>query len=243
MKGVLVCFALSALVASVAYWSSSSLPFSLLVLSLYLTCLCFLCLPRVLFLQRKRRIRRECYRFMNAFLTTCSVTNSLSRGFQAACEGAEGEMKETIESIQSEEVYGRLLFMTPYFESPLYEVFLSIVDIYQNRGGDIISLSGLLLEEATKGEEEAEKRFHASLGKLLQYGLLWGMSLGIVAFLRFALSTFYASLLSSSTFLLSLLLYFLFLLGSLVFYCFVYTKGVKFWVGKKKGVENGKKGG
>lgn len=241
MKGALVCVVLSGIIASVAYWSSSSLSFSLLILSLCLACFCFLCLPRVLSLQRKRRIRRECYRFMNAFLTACSVTNSLSRSFEAACEGADGELKETIQSIQSEEVYGRLLFMTPYFESPLYEVFLSIVDIYQNRGGDIISLAGLLLEEATKGEEEAEKRFHSSLGKLLQYGLLWGMSLGIVAFLRFALSTFYASLLSSRTFLLSLFLYFLFLLGSLVFYCFVYTQGVKVWVPKKKGAEDERK--
>ena len=225
MKGAIVCVLLSVLVAGVSFWATASIVLSLSVLFLYLSCFLGICLPRVLALQRKRKIRKDCYRFMNSFLTTCSVTTSLSKSYEVASEGAEGEMLEALQSVECNDVCGRLNFLSSYFESPLYDIFLSIVEIYQNRGGDILSLSSLLLEEATKGEEIAEKRLHACLTRLLQYGLLWGMSLGIVAFLRFALSTFYAELLSSSTFLISMGVYFVFLLVSLLVYCFVYTEG------------------
>lgn len=238
MKGAVVCFCLAALIAGVCFWASSSALLSLTVLFLYLVSFLSLCLPKILDLRRKRRVRKDCYRFMNSYLTTCSVTTSLSKSFDVASEGAEGEMLEALRSVECNDVIARLNFLSSYFESPLYEIFLSIVEIYQTRGGDIISLSSGLLEEATKEEEIAEKRLHSSLSRLLQYGLLWGMSLGIVGFLRFALSTFYAELLASTTYLLSLACYFLFLLVSLVAYCFVYTEGS----GKRGKNKQGKQG-
>lgn len=226
MKGILVCLLLSCLTASIAYLASSSFLLSSLVLASYFGVTVLICLPRFRLLQRKRQARKDCFRFMNSFITTCSVTSSLIKSFEVASEGAMGDMKEALSGTEGNKIEDRLTFLSSYFQSPLYEVFLSIVIIYQNRGGDILTLSSALLEEATKAEADGDKRFKGGASRMLKYGLLWAMSLGIVAFLRFALSSFYGQLLASSTFLLSLGFYFAFLLFSLVFYCFRYTEEI-----------------
>ncbi len=226
MKGVLLCLLLAAGVASISYLVSSSFLLTGFVFVSYFGLTSLLCLPRFLALRKKRRARRDCYRFMNSFITTCSVTSSLIKSYEVASDGAMGEMKEAMSGIEGNNVEDKLVFLSSYFQSNLYEVFLSIVTIYQNRGGDILNLSSALLEEATKAEADADKRLKGGASRMLKHGLLWAMSLGIVAFLRFALSSFYGQLLASSTFMLSLCFYFLFLLLSLVIYCFRYTEEV-----------------
>ena len=243
MKGLLACLLLSCVVASIAYLASSSMLLALLVLVSYFGVTVLLCLPRFRLLQRKRQARKDCFRFMNSFITTCSVTSSLIKSFEVACEGATGDMKEALSGTDGNKVEDRLSFLSPYFQSPLYEVFLSVVFIYQNRGGDILALSSALLEEAAKVEADGDKRLKGGASRMLKHGLLWVMSLGIVAFLRFALSSFYGQLLVSSTYLLSLGFYFVFLLFSLVFYCFRYTEeiGKTSLFSTKKGGWNEKK--
>lgn len=236
MKGLLVCLFVAGAVSSIAYVASSSLLLTVLVFVCYFGVASLFCLPRFLRLGKKRRARKDCYRFMNSFIMTCSVTSSLLKSYEVASEGAMGEMKEALSGIEGNNVEDKLAFLSSYFQSNLYEVFLSVVAVYQNRGGDILCLSSALLEEATKGECDADKRLKGGLSRLFKHGLLWAMSLGIVAFLRFALSSFYGQLLASSTYLLSLLFYFVFLLFSLAFYCFRYTAEIG------KGVFEPKKG-
>lgn len=223
MKSVLVCLLLSLLPAGVCYIACGSIVLSAGVFAVYFASLLLLAAPKVLALRRKRRIRKECYRFMNSFVTTCSVTSSLSKAYDVSIEGAAGEEKEVIDASSANGIEGKLKALASYYESQLYEVFLSIVDIYQERGGDIIGFASSLLEEATRIEEEGESKMKQGQGKLFQYGSLWAMSLGIVAFLRFALSSFYATLMASSTYLACLGIYFVLLLLGLHIYCHFYT--------------------
>ncbi len=223
MMGVLACFLIALTVGRVCYLASTQLLMAGAVAFVYFLMLLIFAFPKVSTMQRKRRIRKECYRFMNSFITTCSVTSSLSRAYEVSCEGSEGEEKEVMEACSCNDVEGRLHELSSYFESQLYEVFLSIISIYEERGGDVLTLSSSLLEEATRIEEEADNRMKLSQGKLFQYMSLWAMSLGIVGFLRFALSSFYDTLLASSTFTICLAIYFGFLLFGLLFYCQVYT--------------------
>ena len=235
MSGILVCFLLSLLAGGVCYLASSHLLFASAVFFLFFLSFVSFAFPKIKSMKRKRRVRKECYRFMNSFITTCSVTSSLSKAYEISSEGAEGEEKEAIASCECNDVEGRLHGLSGYYESNLFSIFLSIVSIYQERGGDILSLSSSLLEEATRNEEEMENREKLSKGKLLQYGTLWAMSLLIVAFLRFALSSFYQTLISSFAYLACLGVYFAFLLFSLLVYCRIYT-------GEKGRGQSGKRG-
>ncbi len=235
MSAVLVCFIIALVVGGVCYLASSQLTMTAAVGFVYFLSLLIFARPKVAVMQRKRRIRKECYRFMNSFVTTCSVTSSLSKAYEVSCEGSEGEEKEVMEACACNDIEGRLHELSSYFESQLYDVFLSIVAIYEDRGGDILNLSSSLLEEATRIEEEMEGRAKISRGKLFQYMTLWAMSLGIVGFLRFALSSFYDSLMASSTYMICLAVYFGLVLFGLLFYCQAYTgeKGIS--IPKKRG--------
>ncbi len=235
MKGVFACFMIAVTVGGICYLASTQLLMTGVVAFVYFLLLLIFAYPKVATMQRKRRIRKECYRFMNSFVTTCSVTSSLSRAYEVSCEGSEGEEKEVMEACSCNDVEGRLHELSSYFESQLYEVFLSIISIYEERGGDVLTLSSSLLEEATRIEEEADNRAKQSQGKLFQYMSLWAMSLGIVGFLRFALSSFYETLLASSTFTICLAIYFGFLLFGLLFYCQAYTGEKGMSTPKKRG--------
>ena len=223
MMGIVVCLIIALAVAGVCYIASSQLLMSGVVGLAYFLLLMIFAYPKVATMHRKRRIRKECYRFMNSFVTTCSVTSSLSRAYEVSCEGTEGEEKDVMEACSCNDIEGRLHELSSYFESQLFEVFLSIIAIYEERGGDILSLSSSLLEEATRVEEEEDNKAKVSQGKLFQYCTLWAMSLGIVGFLRFALANFYDTLLASLTYTICLGVYFGFLLFGLLFYCQVYT--------------------
>ncbi len=235
MKRTIACFVIALITGGVCYLASTRLIMSGSVALVYFLLLLIFASPKVATMQRKRRIRKECYRFMNSFVTTCSVTSSLSRAYEVSCEGSEGEEKEVMEACSCNDIEGRLHELSSYFESQLYEVFLSIISIYEERGGDVLNLSSSLLEEATRIEEESDNREKVSQGKLFQYMTLWAMSLGIVGFLRFALSSFYDTLLASSTFTICLAIYFGFLLFGLLFYCQAYT-------GEKGGTKSKKRG-
>ena len=235
MKGVFVCLLIAFAVAGVCYLSSGQLMMTGIVGLVYFLALLSLAYPKVSTMHRKRRIRKECYRFMNSFVTTCSVTSSLSRAYEVSCEGSEGEEKEVMDACSCNDVEGRIHELSSYFENQLYDVFLSIVSIYEERGGDILTLSSSLLEEATRIEEEAENRVKLSRGRLFQYMTLWAMSLGIVAFLRFALSNFYDQLMASSTYMICLASYFGLVLFGLLIYCQIYTGEKRFSKPKKRG--------
>ncbi len=235
MSGAFVCLLVAVAVGGVCYLASAQLTMTGIVGIAYFLLLLVFAYPKVLSMQRKRRVRKECYRFMNAFVTTCSVTSSLSKAYEVSCEGAEGEMKEVMEACSCNDIEGRLHELSSYFESQLFEVFLSIVTIYEERGGDILTLASSLLEEATRVEEEAESRSKISRGKLFQYMTLWVMSLSIVAFLRFALSSFYDTLAASSTYMICLATYFGIVLSGLLIYCQVYTGEKGIAITKKRG--------
>ena len=233
MSGALVCLVIAIAIGGVCYLASGQLMMTGIVGLAYFLLLLLFAFPKVRVMQRKRRVRKECYRFMNSFVTTCSVTSSLSKAYEVSCEGTEGEEKEVMEACSCNDIEGRLHELSSYFESQLYEVFLSLVTIYEERGGDILTLASSLLEEATRIEEEAESRTKISRGKMFQYMTLWVMSLAIVGFLRFALSSFYDTLMASSTYTICLAVYFGLVLFGLLFYSQVYT-GEKGLSGPKK---------
>ena len=214
---------LSALVAGIAYFVSESFYFLGITFACYALFLSCVSVPQFQKYAVRRRKRKECYRFINTFITTCSVTSSLPKSYDVSCEGSIGELAAVEESISLNDVDGRLSCLSSYFDSGIYEMFLSVLTIYEREGGDIIRLSSSLLEEATRIEEDGENRYKESIRKGMQFLLLWAMSLAIVAFLKFALGNFYADLLHSVSYLGALGVFLAFFLASLLIYSTEFT--------------------
>ncbi len=234
MIGFLLAIVLGGLLGYVGYFVSNNLIIAISIGGAFFVALYFFLTPWAQEYQRRHRLRHECYQFINSFVISMSVTESLDQAYQAATSGCEGEYAELVRSLERMAVRERLTFLEDYFESNLYSMFLSVYRLYEDRGGDILDLSTELLEEATRVEEAGEQEKKESRYSLVQYCLLWIISLGIVLFLRFGLSNFYDRLVQSWIFLASIGVYFLFLLGATLFYGFRYCSPTSISYFKKR---------
>ena len=226
----LASIVISVVCAGACYLSTLNIFLSLLVLAAYAVALIGVLSPLLRLYSIRMRKSHECYRFVNSFLISLSATCSLERAFLSAGEGSTGKLRTTMESVASMEAYEKTRFLGLYFESDLYAMFLSVLELYSEQGGDVLKLSASLLEEVNRVEESNRKLEKTGIRNAFQYILLWAMSLGILVFLRFGLGNYFDAIRKSAIYLICISVFFFFMLGSILLYGGFYVGGF----GKKK---------
>ncbi len=220
IPGIVVDF----LLALACYTASENWIVTGVVLAVYLLITLLGLVPMLdKYVDRKRR-SHEAYRFINSYIISLSATHSYGLSFDSATEGATGKLKEVAEAIQEMDPLEKAKYMEDYFSTSIYTMFLRVLDLYANQGGDVLRLSGSLLEEVTRVEETNRQKEKTGSRNLLAYLLLWAVSTGIMVFLRFGLSSFFTSIKRSPVYLGCLTVYFLFMLVSLLIYGSFYTE-------------------
>lgn len=181
------------------------------------------CSPLLSNFSRKLKRRKECSSFVNSFIISLSVTQSLESSFEIATSNVDKDFKKVIDSISSLEIEERLSYLSSYFGPELYPMFLSIISIYQVQGGDPLYLCGDLLAEANRIEENDNHFKKNGARNAYQFALLWGMSLVILLFLRVGLASFYSFIKDTVTFIGCIYLFYGLMLISILVYVLVYT--------------------
>ena len=244
MQQLIILFVVVSLgLGGVAYFVSMNLFLAIGVGLLFLLLFVLVVNPAIGKYQKIQQKRHECYTFVNSFLITMSVCESLQKSFELATQSAQKDFKATLDAIALYETKERIEYLSNYFETPIYDMFLSVLDIYTERGGDILKLSKSLMEELTRMEETTISLSKHAASVLIQWIVLWAMSLAILVFVRFGLDSFYTYLSSSISYVAMIMVYFLLLLVSIVIFTQKYT-GINLFARKKqkeiKGVKNGK---
>lgn len=231
MSNLFLAFLIISLVCAAAcYLSTLNIFLSLVVLAAYAISLIAVLAPMLQRYAERIRKNHECYRFVNSYLISLSATASLEKAFLSAGEGSSGKLQTTMESVASMEAFEKTRYLGLYFESDLYAMFLSVLELYSEQGGDILKLSASLLEEVNRVEESTRKLEKAGIRNAFQYILLWVMSLGILVFLRFGLGSYFEAIRKSAIYLICIAVFFFFMLGSILLYGGFYVGGF----GKKK---------
>ena len=243
MQQLILLFIVASLaLGGVAYFVSVNLYLAIGVALLFILVFCLIVNPAINKFQKVQQKRHECYTFVNSFLITMSVCSSLQKSFELATQTAQKDFKATLDAIALYETKERVEYLSNYFETPIYDMFLSVLDIYMEQGGDILKLSKTLMEELTRIEESALSLSKHAISILIQWIVLWAMSLAILVFVRFGLDSFYTYLSSSPSYLAMIVLYFALLLVSIMIFTQKYT-GIKLFAGKKKQELKGAKDG
>lgn len=211
-------------VGAAAFFTSDSIYMGLGVFLAFALILVALVYPMFLDYAKKNRREHECYRFTNSFIITLSVCQSLDKAFDSAMESGDPELVELAKNIENLTVREKLEYFDSYFNMPAYRMFLSLLGIYIEQGGDIVKISSELMQEFARIEETRISLMSASRKNAVQFALLWIISLAILVFLRVGLSNFYTYLSGSRTYLISLVAYFGFFLIALVVYSAAYTR-------------------
>lgn len=174
----------------------------------------------------RERKRHECYRFVSAFVIGLSVNHSGEISYQSAIESTFGAENETCLSIADTPLERRLeYFNYSYFEESYYKMFLSLFRLYEDQGGDVLTIAGPLLDEATSEEEKGNSLAKVRSRHLIQWISLWGMSLLILVFVRFGLASFYKQMCADASFMALLIVYFVIALVSFFLYGRTATDG------------------
>ena len=172
------------------------------------------------------RMKHECYLFIHSYLVSMSVSLSMDKSFSSASSQMGKEFHALDETLASMDAKEKVDYLCRYFVTPIYAMFLSVLELYCERGGDILRLSSELTAEASREERERMSYGKMATRKAFTFGFLWLAATGIMVFLRFGLSSFFSQLKTSWTYLGATLGFYLFFLAS----CCVY---VSFHTGKK----------
>lgn len=174
------------------------------------------------YLSRVQRTH-ECYKFINSFLITMSVKESLTEAFASGTLNASPEFKKELVDLENMVVEDRIIYLRRYFDLAIYKMFLNVLKLYQDQGGNILSLGETLMQETTMVENSVTKSYNIGLKKIVEYAILWILTFAILIFMRFGMRDFYTTMLSNRFFHFCLIVFFLFFIAAFHIFLLKFT--------------------
>ena len=133
----------------------------------------------------------SCYTFINSFIISIATKGSLMAAFESSRLVMDKEYITYIDGLTSYNEEEKLDYLKRYYEFDIYFLFLSVMNIYIEQGGDILTISYYLNEESRRNEDYLIKAEELSKRKILEFSMLWFFTLLIIIVLRFSLNSFY----------------------------------------------------
>ena len=164
-----------------------------------------------------------CYHFINSFLVTLSVKESFEEAYQSGIRIDNKHLNEQAASIANLNVYDRVNYLRGYFNLAIYKMFINILDLYQDQGGNVLTMSGNLIRECTRTEKSLSETLSIGRKHIIEFITLWIMSFGIVLFMRFGIAEFYMLMIQNPLFVTMLFAFFLICLVSIHLFINRYT--------------------
>ena len=203
---------ISLFVGIVAFVSLENIFIAVGVFLIYLLVSFFLLLPRLKKYELMKSRYHECYHFINNFIITLSIKKSISGALETTVGSMNTEFIDLFNSLENMSESEKLNYLSSYFEFYDYSLFLQVINIWQEEGGDIIAMSKYLIGNIRYGEEYISKIDTIAKRKYVEIGILWVISLAVVVVLRFALNDFYDRVKGQIIFIASLCMVFAFAL-------------------------------
>lgn len=155
------------------------------------------------------------YQFINNFIISLSIHKNVETASKVTIENFDPNFMERVGDISELSFYERTQYLSKIFKMKAYCLFLTIVEIYQDNGGDILNMSSYLLNKVQSIEGYILSSENYNKKKLVEFIILWSFSIGIIVFLRFALRDFFPYLIKSNIYCWGIFLFFILILASI----------------------------
>ena len=191
MNFIIVGIIVSLVFAGITFIATQNVLSSFLILMT--TLMFFVLIARRLINKNQLKIHRyhQCFQFINTFIISLNVKGSLSSAIQSAYDVSESGTREIIDSIKELNEEEKITYLIKYFKFDLYRLFVDMVSLWNEQGGDIIKMSRHLVEQVRLKEEYLLNCERLNKSKSVEFVVLWSIALAIMAALRFALSQFF----------------------------------------------------
>ena len=227
---LLISIVISVVIGVITFLASNNIIIAIIALVIYL--LYFLVIARKIFNKYQTKIVRfyECYHFINTFIVSLSIKSSLSSAYETAILTIGKEHVKELETIDSFEINDWLNHLNKYFKFHIFSLFIDLININEEQGGNILEQSKYLLEELRLNEEYISEGTLISKRKMTEFAILWVLTYVIMVFMRFALSSFFQNISKQLFFIIGILLIDVFCLLSIHFAIIKYTSlKIKGW--------------
>ena len=185
---------ISLIIGIASFVASNNIIVGAVTLTLGILYFIFLAKPMFTKYQTKTKRFRECYHFINTFIISLSVKATVQGAYESAISAMPEDFINNIENIDTFTTKEKLEHLNKYFRFHVFSLFLDLINIYEEQGGDILNMSNHLLDETRIIEEYISESSSISKKKTVEFAILWFLTLGIMVFLRFALSQFFDTL-------------------------------------------------
>lgn len=157
----------------------------------------------------------ECLNFINTFVISLSISGSISSSFISSSQGCSSFCNKEIEAINDLSEEEKIRYLEKYFIFQDYKVFIDILNLFMEEGGDILTMSRQLLSSMQETEDYI--LFCSSLNKrkMLDFAILWAFCIVILIVVRYSLLEFYTLIMSNVVYKIGIIAILLFITISL----------------------------
>lgn len=214
-KFILSFIGLSILFSFIIYFTTSSWIVALMVFIFSVIFLLIFTLPICKRFSLTSKRFHQCYNFINNFIVSLSVKNTIEGSINTTIETMNESFKKDMEGLEHLSGVDKLTYISKYFPFDIYKLFLNIISLYEEQGGNILQMSSLLTEKSRYQEQYLNKTVSIAKRKIIEFSTLWLFSLAIIVVLRFVLGQFYTSIFSQLLFQILVGLLFVFVVISI----------------------------
>jgi len=205
-KSFLYFLIISLVVAIIMYISSNNIILSLGVLIVFICVSILFINPKIVNFYQVIDRYHECFHFINTYIISLSIKQSVSAALETTSLTMGESFNFIFEKLEDLSEESKIKYLESYFPFYSYQLFVQIVGLWQEEGGDILKMSNYLLNEIRQEEEYVTQISSLAKRKYIESVSLWSVCLLILVLLKFSLSNFYLKIQSQKLFLLSLAL-------------------------------------
>ncbi|MFA6852192.1 MAG: hypothetical protein WCR34_03440 [Bacilli bacterium] len=193
-NSIIIGLVLGTIFGFIGYFATDSFLISLIVAGMTILYFSFVINRRFnKYLVMTKRFH-SCYFFINNFIVSLSVKESIVDAFSSSSEGLGRSFLDSQDGIEDLTENEKIIYLKKYFDFHIYYLFSDIIALWCEQGGDIIKMSNYLMGSCRESEEyilycQSENRKSG-----IEFCLLWVFSLFILTILRVVLADFYSSI-------------------------------------------------
>lgn len=215
-KLVPLFISISLVVAVVMYIATENIFLSIGVLAAFVFFSIFFYIPKLVTYDKTCKRFHECFHFINNFIISLSIKKAITPALENTVLSMNEEFVSMFNSIENTSELERLRYLSgKYFPFHVYRLFIQVVELYEEEGGDVLESSKYLLDQCRYNEEYVSSSSSLAKSKYINFAVLWVISLSILVLLRFTLTDFYGYIKSQTLFIVSLALLSLFIAFSI----------------------------
>ena len=192
MKNLFPIFLIiSILCTAITYVALDNIFMALGVFLVFITISMLVFIPMLKKYDQTSKRFHECYHFINNFIIALSIKKTIGGALESTVSSMPDDFVDIYEGLENMTNDEKLSYFSTYFQFYVYRLFLQIIALWQEEGGDILLMSKYLINEARNNEEYMSKCEGLAKHKYVEIAMLWFFTLIIVAVLRFSLKDFY----------------------------------------------------